>query len=114
MLLASLSNSYSGRMRRSGVALLGSIILGAIASHTFSTEPNWACEYTDKQFLNGQAVFQMSIEQSGNDIQVSRSPREPIDKMPVGPHSQDGCAPMLLHHGAKTPDHFLQATGNLA
>lgn len=58
-------------MRWSGVALLVSIILGAIASHTFSAEPNWAGEYADKKFLNGQAVFQMSIEQSGNAIQVS-------------------------------------------
>jgi len=58
-------------MRWSGVALLVSIILGAIASHTFSAEPNWAGEYADKKFLNGQAVFQMSIERSGNAIQVS-------------------------------------------
>ncbi len=32
---------------------------------------NWAGEYSDKKFLNGKAVFQMSIEQSGNTIQVS-------------------------------------------
>jgi hypothetical protein len=32
---------------------------------------NWAGEYTDKNFLKGQGVFQLSIEQSGNAIQVS-------------------------------------------
>jgi hypothetical protein len=37
----------------------------------FSAEPNWAGEYADKKFLNGQAVFQMSIQQSGNAIQVA-------------------------------------------
>jgi hypothetical protein len=51
--------------------VLVTIILGAIASHTFSAEQNWAGEYADKKFLNGQAVFQMSIEQSGNAVQVS-------------------------------------------
>ena len=33
--------------------------------------PNWAGEYVDKKFLNGRAVFQLSIEQSGSAIQVS-------------------------------------------
>src|SRR5438093_7681184 len=51
--------------------LLASIVLGATASTMFSAEPNWAGEYADKKFLNSQAVFQMSIEQSGNSIQVA-------------------------------------------
>ena len=58
-------------MRWNGVALLASIVLGATASTMFSAEPNWAGEYADKKFLNGQAVFQMSIQQSGNAIQVA-------------------------------------------
>lgn len=58
-------------MSLSGVALLTSIIVSATASNTSSAEPNWAGEYADKKFLNGQAIFQMSIEQSGNAIQVS-------------------------------------------
>src|SRR5207244_12048266 len=33
---------------------------------------------------------------------------------PAGPHSQDGCATMRLHHWAKTPDNFLQTPGDLA
>jgi hypothetical protein len=33
--------------------------------------PGWAGEYTDKNFLGGRAVFQLSIEQSGNKMQVS-------------------------------------------
>jgi hypothetical protein len=52
------------------VALFGSIV-AATAFNAFSAEQNWAGEYVDKNFLNGKAVFQMSIEQSGNTIQVS-------------------------------------------
>ncbi len=32
--------------------------------------PNFAGEYADKNFLKGQAVFQMSLEQSGNTVSV--------------------------------------------
>ena len=32
---------------------------------------NWAGQYTDKKFLGGRAVFQLSIEQSGSATQVS-------------------------------------------
>jgi hypothetical protein len=31
----------------------------------------WAGQYTDKKFLGGRAVFQLTIEQSGNKMQVS-------------------------------------------
>jgi hypothetical protein len=58
-------------MRLSGVALFIAIILSAAPSNTVSAEPNWAGKYADKNFLNGQAAFQMSIEQSGSAIQVS-------------------------------------------
>jgi hypothetical protein len=54
-----------------GVALLVAILLGATTRNTFPAEPSWVGEYADKKFLNGQAVFQMSIEQSGTAIQVS-------------------------------------------
>lgn len=58
-------------MRWDRTALLVSIAVGATASTMFSAEPTWAGEYADKKFLNGQAVFQMSIQQSGNAIQVA-------------------------------------------
>ena len=32
--------------------------------------PNFTGEYADKKFLNGRAVFQMSLEQSGNTVTV--------------------------------------------
>ena len=51
--------------------MLVSITLGATASTMFSAELTWAGEYADKKFLNGQAVFQLSIQQSGNAIQVA-------------------------------------------
>jgi hypothetical protein len=62
---------YFAHMSLSGVALLTSIIVSATASNTPSAEPNWVGDYADKKFLNGQAVFQMSIKESGNAIQVS-------------------------------------------
>jgi hypothetical protein len=58
-------------MRLSGVALFIAIILSAVASNTVSAEPNWAGDYANKNFLNGQAVFEMSIQQSGDAIQIS-------------------------------------------
>jgi hypothetical protein len=58
-------------MKWKRVALLLSIVLGVTALTMFSAEPNWAGEYADKKFLNGQAVFQLSIEQSGNAVQIS-------------------------------------------
>jgi hypothetical protein len=36
-----------------------------------STAENWAGEYSDKKFLSGSATFQLTIEGSGNKIQVS-------------------------------------------
>jgi len=33
-------------------------------------EPNFAGEYADKTFLNGQGVFQLSLEQTGKDVSV--------------------------------------------
>jgi hypothetical protein len=47
------------------------MLLGASAFGNSSAEPNWAGQYADKNFLDGQAVFEMSIEQSGNAIKVS-------------------------------------------
>jgi hypothetical protein len=58
-------------MRWSSVPFIVSIVFSAIASSTQSAERNWEGEYRDEKFLNGEAVFQLSIEQSGNVIQVS-------------------------------------------
>ncbi len=58
-------------MTRSHGALFICIVLSATASNIMPAEPNWAGEYADKKFLDGQAIFQMSIKQSGNAIQVS-------------------------------------------
>jgi hypothetical protein len=65
-------------MSLSGVALLTSIIVSATASNTPSAEPKWAGEYADKKFLDGQAGFQMSIEESGMPY---RSPSMPLTMM---------------------------------
>jgi hypothetical protein len=53
------------------IALLVSIVLGTALCEMFSAEPKWAGEYRDENLLNGEAAFQLSIEQSGNQIQVT-------------------------------------------
>ena len=58
-------------MNRSGAALFIWIILGASVFSAQSTEVGWTGEYADKSFLNGQAVFEMSVQQSGDAIQIS-------------------------------------------
>jgi hypothetical protein len=58
-------------MRWSGVPFFILILLRVTASSTQSSEPDWAGKYSDKNFLNGQAAFQISIEQSGNAIEIS-------------------------------------------
>jgi hypothetical protein len=41
-----------------------------IASVTAAEAPSFAGEYADRNFMNGRAVFQMSLEQSGNSVSV--------------------------------------------
>ena len=41
-----------------------------IAVSLAADAPNFAGEYADKSYLNGQGVFQMSLEQSGNTVSV--------------------------------------------
>ena len=47
-----------------------SCILIVIASAIAAQPTNFAGEYVDRNFLNGQATFQMSLEQSGNALSV--------------------------------------------
>jgi hypothetical protein len=58
------------RMNTRCVALLVSIVLLAAVSDALSAGQNFAGEYADKNFLNGQAVFQMSLQQSGDTVWV--------------------------------------------
>ena len=55
-------------MKRAIVPLLS--LLVAIVSAIAAQPTNFAGEYADKSFLNGQAAFQMSLEQSGNTLSV--------------------------------------------
>jgi hypothetical protein len=59
----------------------------------FSAEPNWPGEYADKKFLNGNAVFQMSLEQSGNTVSVWFS---------TGYNDGHGCGPEATGTGKVT------------
>ena len=81
-------------MRRSGIALLVSVLLTATAFDTFSAERNWTGEYADRSFLNGQAVFQMSLNQSGNTVSVWFS---------AGYSDGHGCGPDAEGKGKVTP-----------
>ena len=58
-------------MNRSGAALLIWIVLGATAFSAQSADLSWAGEYADKNFLNGQAVFELSVSQSSNAIKIA-------------------------------------------
>ncbi|MGE5209436.1 MAG: hypothetical protein ACM3KL_08915 [Alphaproteobacteria bacterium] len=58
-------------MKWTGVALLILIVLGCNTFNSWSAEPNWAGQYTTKNLLDGEAVFQLSIEQTGNSLQIS-------------------------------------------
>jgi hypothetical protein len=52
--------------------LFPSTLTLVLATHLcFAGGENWAGQYTDKKFLGGRAVFQLSIEQSGSAMQVS-------------------------------------------
>jgi hypothetical protein len=68
---------YSHMSTPSSSAVFRQIILAAfLAIFTClvvraADAPNWAGEYVDKKFLNGRAVFQLSIEQSGSAMQVT-------------------------------------------
>ena len=47
-----------------------SIIVVAAHSGFAAQVPTFSGEYADKKFMNGQAVFQLSLEQSGNEVSV--------------------------------------------
>jgi hypothetical protein len=52
------------------VASFVSIALLAATFDALSAGENFSGEYADKNFLNGQAVFQMSLQQSGDTVSV--------------------------------------------
>jgi hypothetical protein len=51
-------------------AWLAAALLLLVVSTLAAEAPGFAGEYVDKKFLNGQAVFQMSLEQSGSTVSV--------------------------------------------
>ena len=51
----------------SSIALLAAFVVSAHAADS----TGWAGEYRDDKYLNGRAVFQLTIEQSGSAMQVS-------------------------------------------
>ena len=53
-------------MKDRSLILLVALALVSIAAGP----PNFAGEYADKKFLNGQGVFELSLEQNGNNVTV--------------------------------------------
>src|SRR3954470_9166233 len=51
------------------VASIVCLALLAVTVHAADSS-GWVGEYTDKKFLNGRAVFQLSIEQSGSAMHI--------------------------------------------
>jgi hypothetical protein len=50
--------------------LPATMIAGVVSALLSAEPPNFAGEYADKKLLNGQGVFQMSLEQNGNNVSV--------------------------------------------
>ena len=73
-----------------GVALFISIVLLLAALDTLYAEENFSGDYADKTFLNGQGLFQMSLQQSGGTVSVWFS---------AGYNDGDGCGPEATSTG---------------
>jgi hypothetical protein len=50
-------------------AMIVVLTLFCVAANA-ADSPGWVGEYTDKKFLSGRAVFQLSIEQSGSAMHI--------------------------------------------
>ena len=60
------ARNYNASMKNRSLILLVALAIVSIAAGP----SNFAGEYADRNFLNGQATFQMSLEQSGNAVSV--------------------------------------------
>ena len=58
-----------------------------------ASSANFAGEYADKNFLSGQAVFQLSLEQTGNNVTIF---------FRAGYKDGHGCGPEADGHGKVT------------
>jgi hypothetical protein len=45
-------------------------VIGLAVTSIAANPPNFAGEYADKKFLDGQGVFELSLEQNGNNVTV--------------------------------------------
>jgi hypothetical protein len=53
------------------VCLSALLLLGLAASPVFSADAsNFTGEFADKNFMKGKGVFQLSVEQKGNDVSI--------------------------------------------
>jgi len=60
------ARSYNASMKNRSLILLVALAIVSIAAGP----PDFAGEYADRNFLSGQATFQMSLEQSGSVVTV--------------------------------------------
>jgi hypothetical protein len=62
---------YNAIMKRSPLISIVVITTLITCGAAFAASPtNFAGEYADKKFLNGQAVLQLSLEQNGNAVSI--------------------------------------------
>jgi hypothetical protein len=66
-----------------------------------ASSANFAGEYADKNFQNGQAVFQLSLEQTGNNVTIFFS---------AGYKDGHGCGPEADGHGKVTRKGMVEFT----
>src|SRR5690348_3092083 len=69
LLAARFSIDYSRLVRPS--RFIGVVSILALASQALSSDTDWAGQYANENLLDGTAAFQLSIEQSGNAVEVS-------------------------------------------
>jgi hypothetical protein len=58
--------TYKASMQRS--ALIAAVFVPLVCA--FAAADNFAGEFADKKFMNGQAVLQLSLEQTGNKVTI--------------------------------------------
>jgi hypothetical protein len=53
------------------IAAIAFVVVAICVAARAADSQSWVGQYTEKRFLGGRAVFQLSIEQSGSAMQVS-------------------------------------------
>src|SRR5260370_29568466 len=91
------ARSYNASMKNRSLILLVALATVSIAAGP----PNFAGEYADRNFLNAQATFEMSFEQTGHALSVWFSP---------GYNDDHGLQPVADGNGKRTANGTVEFT----